>query len=313
MKNPPWRAIFLIVDEASMLDLALSNHLLKAIPPGMHLLLVGDVDQLPSVGAGNVLNDIIQAIEMTRLPLSMAVVRLQTIFRQSANSFIIANAHRINQGVMPEISNDPVGDFFLFKTDDPERAAQLCVELVQTRIPQRFAILPQDIQVLSPMHRGIVGVAALNQALQASLNPPAPGRAQRQMGSRVYRLGDRVMQIRNNYDKDVYNGDMGTISALDLEMQKVTVIMDGRAVSYDFLEAGRTGARLCHQRAQESGIGVSGCRYPHAYQPLHDATAQLAVYRCKPGATPGRPGRSAEGDCHGRAQQQSHRALYRFV
>ncbi len=137
---------------------------------------------------------------------------------------------------MPTIDNDRASDFFLFKTDEPERAAQLCVELVQTRIPRRFGIPPGDIQLLTPMHRGVVGVAALNEALQAALNPPLPNKPQRQLGSRIYRLGDRVMQIRNNYDKDVYNGDMGVISGLDLEMQKLTVIMDGRAVLYDFLE-----------------------------------------------------------------------------
>jgi exodeoxyribonuclease V alpha subunit len=257
----PLEGDLLIVDEASMLDLILTNHLLKAISPGMHLLLVGDVDQLPSVGAGNVLKDIIAAIEgrdseiqrfrdsvslarpqSPNLPISQSpntqatVIRLQTIFRQAADSFIITNAHRINQGEMPTIDNETATDFFLFRTDEPERAAQLCVELVQSRIPKRFAIPPTDIQVLSPMHRGIIGVGALNEALQTGLNPAAPQKPEKRVGNRVYRIGDRVMQIRNNYDKDVYNGDMGAIQALDLEMQKVTVNIDGRAVVYDFLE-----------------------------------------------------------------------------
>ncbi len=257
----PLEGDLLIVDEASMLDLLLTNHLLKAIPPGMHLLLVGDVDQLPSVGAGNVLKDIIAAIEgrdseiqrlrdsvslahpqSLNLPISQSpntqatVIRLQTIFRQAADSFIITNAHRINQGEMPTVDNETATDFFLFRTDEPERAAQLCVELVQSRIPKRFAIPSTDIQVLSPMHRGIIGVGALNEALQTGLNPAAPQKPEKRVGNRVYRIGDRVMQIRNNYDKDVYNGDMGAIQALDLEMQKVTVNIDGRAVVYDFLE-----------------------------------------------------------------------------
>ena len=257
----PLEGDLLIVDEASMLDLILTNHLLKAVPPGMHLLLVGDVDQLPSVGAGNVLKDIIAAIEeseveiersrnlapQTRaqslnLPISQSpntkatVIRLQTIFRQAADSFIITNAHRINQGEMPTIDNETATDFFLFRTEEPERAAQLCVELVQNRIPKRFAIPSQDIQVLSPMHRGIIGVGALNEALQTGLNPATPQKPEKRVGNRVYRLGDRVMQIRNNYDKDVYNGDMGAIQAMDLEMQKVTVNIDGRAIVYDFLE-----------------------------------------------------------------------------
>lgn len=237
----PLEGDLLIVDESSMLDLVLTNHLLKAVPPGMHLLLVGDVDQLPSVGAGNVLKDIIGAIDDFHAQgapsaRETAVVRLQTIFRQAADSFIITNAHRINRGEMPEMTNAGEIDFYLFKTDDPERAAQLCIELVQDRIPRRFAIPSEDIQVLSPMHRGVAGVAALNDALQNALNPPNPRHPQRVLGNRVYRVGDRVMQIRNNYDKDVYNGDMGVIRDLDLEMQKLTVIMDGRAVDYDFLE-----------------------------------------------------------------------------
>jgi exodeoxyribonuclease V alpha subunit len=237
----PLEGDLLIIDESSMLDLVLTNHLLRAIPPGMHLLLVGDVDQLPSVGAGNVLKDVIGAVDELHqmnhpLAAQAAVVRLQTIFRQAADSFIITNAHRINRGEMPVMANQGNTDFYLFKTDEPERAAQLVVELVQERIPRRFAIPTQDIQVLSPMHRGVVGVGQLNDALQAALNPPASNAPQRQLGSRVFRAGDRVMQIRNNYDKDVYNGDMGVITAVDLEMQKLAVMMDGRVVPYDFLE-----------------------------------------------------------------------------
>jgi exodeoxyribonuclease V alpha subunit len=232
----PLEADLLVVDEASMLDLVLTNHLLKAVPPGMQVLLVGDVDQLPSVGAGNVLKDVIAALEAIHLPDRGSVVRLQTIFRQAADSYIVANAHRINAGQLPQMDNRTAADFFLFKTDEPERAAQLCVELVQTRIPRRFAIPSGDIQVLSPMHRGAAGVTNLNAAIQAAINPPAIGKPERPFGSRLYRVGDRVMQLRNNYDKEVYNGDMGVITAMDLEMQQLTVMMDGRAVSYDFVE-----------------------------------------------------------------------------
>ncbi len=236
----PLECDLLIVDEASMLDLVLTHHLLKAVPPGAHLLLVGDVDQLPSVGAGNVLKDVIAAIEgqegtAAALP-SAAVVRLETIFRQAEGSYIITNAHRINQGQMPVVENERAVDFFLFRTEDPERAAQLCVELVTTRIPRRFAIPSQDIQVLTPMHRGAAGVAALNERLQAAVNPPALHKLERLVGSRVFRAGDRVMQVRNNYDKDVYNGDMGTIRHLDNEQQKAVVEFDGRGVGYDYLE-----------------------------------------------------------------------------
>jgi len=239
----PLEGDLLIVDEASMLDTVLMNSLLKAVAPGMHLLLVGDVDQLPSVGPGSVLRDVIAAIEgddagdpHRGLGAAAAVIRLRTIFRQEAGSFIITNAHRINAGEMPLLDNKQAEDFFVFTTDDAERAAQLCIELVTERIPRRFAIPPEEIQLLSPMHRGVVGVSALNEALQAALNPPAANKPQKSIGSRAYRVGDRVMQIRNNYDKDVYNGDMGRITGMDLELHQVTVTFDGRPLPYDFLE-----------------------------------------------------------------------------
>lgn len=242
----PLSGDLLIVDEASMLDLVLTNHLLKAIPPAMSLLLVGDVDQLPSVGPGNVLKDIIAAITGARDSnpdwSRATVVRLETIFRQAAGSYIVKNAHGINRGEMPFFAQKAPAetptaeDFFLFSTEEPERAAQLCVELVQERIPRRFGIPPQEIQVLSPMHRGAAGVASLNYALQQALNPARPDSAERSLGSRFFRAGDRVMQVRNNYDKDVYNGDMGYITAIDLIEQRVLVEIDNRAVAYDFLE-----------------------------------------------------------------------------
>lgn len=257
----PLEADLIIVDEASMLDLLLTNHLLKAIPPGAHLLLVGDVDQLPSVGAGSVLEDVIAAIEQRsgvrgqgpgargqesgssrstdtcHLPLdSCSVVRLDTIFRQPEGSYIITNAHRINRGEMPILDNKTALDFFLFREEEPAAAADLVVALTQERIPRKFGLRPEQIQILSPMHRGEVGVAALNARLQAALNPPAPGKTERTIGGRVFRTGDRVMQIRNNYDKDVFNGDMGQVIRIDLEAQVVEVRMDDRPVRYDFLE-----------------------------------------------------------------------------
>jgi exodeoxyribonuclease V alpha subunit len=238
-----------IIDEASMLDLLLTNHLLKAIPPGAHLLLVGDVDQLPSVGAGSVLRDIITAIESheagsrkpdQRLPpdSGAAVVRLDTIFRQPEGSYIISNAHRINRGQMPVLDNHHALDFFLFREEDPQRAAQVIVELVQDRIPRRFGLAPDLIQVLSPMHRGEVGVSALNMRLQAALNPPLPNVTERVVAGRILRTGDRVLQIRNNYEKEVFNGDIGRITGIDMEDQVVAVRMDDtlRTVHYDFVE-----------------------------------------------------------------------------
>ena len=228
-ESNPLEADMIIVDEASMLDVLLTNHLLKAIPPGAHLLLVGDVDQLPSVGAGNVLRDIIRSGVVP-------VVTLRQIFRQEEGSYIIVNAHRINRGQMPIIDNKNAQDFFLFKVDDPEAAADLIVEIVKERIPRRFDLSPDEVQVLSPMHRGPVGVGNLNLRLQEALNPPAPNKPERRVGERVFRVGDRVMQIRNNYDKDVYNGDLGRIVRINMEMQEVWVDMDGRQIRYDFLE-----------------------------------------------------------------------------
>ena len=235
-----------------MLDLLLTNSLLKAVPPGMSLLLVGDVDQLPSVGAGNVLGDVIAAIEEGGGDAAQtgeaavwgeaAVVRLERIFRQAAGSYIVENAHRINRGQMPVLTQSAAHgeaaavDFFLFRTEEPERASELCVELLQERIPRRFGIAAEEIQVLSPMHRGPAGVGALNEALQGALNPPRDERAERALGSRVFRVGDRVMQVRNNYDKDVFNGDMGYIKGVDGVEQRLVVEFDGRLVPYDFLD-----------------------------------------------------------------------------
>ena len=224
-----------IVDEASMLDLLLTNHLLKAIPPTSHLLLIGDVDQLPSVGAGNVLRDVIDSGVAV-------VVRLEEIFRQEEGSWIIRNAHRINQGQMPVFAKE-AKDFFLFSKDDPEKAADLLIDIVQRRIPRKFGYDPvEDIQVLSPMYRGPVGVSSLNTCLQEALNPPGPGKLERRFGGRVFRLGDKVMQIRNNYDKEVFNGDIGRVVGLDPVEQLLTVRVDERAdhsrsgVVYDFGE-----------------------------------------------------------------------------
>ncbi len=228
-EDNPLQTEMLIVDEASMIDVLLMNHLLKAVPPGAHLLLVGDVDQLPSVGAGSVLRDIIRSGVVP-------VVTLKEIFRQPEGSYIIINAHRVNKGLMPIIDNQSARDFFLFKVDDPERAADLVVDIVQNRIPRRFGLQPKEIQVLSPMHRGPVGVGNLNLRLQEALNPPHPKKPERRVGGRLFRLGDKVMEIRNNYDKEVYNGDWGHIVRLNVEMQEIVVDFEGRRVPYGFLE-----------------------------------------------------------------------------
>lgn len=230
-RNPdnPLEADVLIVDEVSMIDLVLMNNLLKAVGPQTHLLLVGDADQLPSVGAGNVLRDLLACG-------SIPTVRLEVIFRQAQNSTIITNAHRINRGEMPIFPEDKT-DFYFFGKAEPEEVAPLIVDIIANRVPKKFGVDPvRDIQLLSPMHRGSVGVGNLNQLLQAELNPPNPAVAQYQSGSRLYRVGDKVLQLRNNYDKDVFNGDIGLIEAIDLEMGEAVIRFDDHAVTYDMSE-----------------------------------------------------------------------------
>ena len=218
---------FLVVDEASMLDLLLTNNLLKAVRLGTHVLFVGDVDQLPSVGAGDVLRDMIASGVAP-------VTRLTTIFRQAADSKIITNAHLINQGKLPQFSQGS-GDFFLFSAEDALGAADWVLSIVTERIPQKFGFDPvRDIQVLSPIYRGPAGVTAMNERLQESLNPPAASKPERKLFGTIFRVGDKVMQTQNNYDKDVYNGDIGFIRSIDMIEQRLTVDFYGRSVSYDW-------------------------------------------------------------------------------
>ena len=216
----------LIVDECSMIDILLMNNLLKAVPVGMRLVFVGDIDQLPSVGAGNVLRDI---IDSQRIP----VVRLVRIFRQAQKSRIVMNAHTINQGRFPDTSNGRDTDFFFMREDDPERAAETIVRLVKERLPRAYRESPDRIQVLTPMQRGVVGAANLNLLLQQALNPSGPSLGR---GGYTYRQGDRVMQLRNNYAKDVFNGDQGYIREVDTEDRMLTVDFDGKKVEYDVTE-----------------------------------------------------------------------------
>ena len=216
----------LIVDECSMIDILLMNNLLKAVPVGMRLVFVGDIDQLPSVGAGNVLRDI---IDSQRIP----VVRLVRIFRQAQKSRIVMNAHTINQGRFPDTSNGRDTDFFFMREDDPERAAETIVRLVKERLPRAYRESPDRIQVLTPMQRGVVGAANLNLLLQQALNPSGPSLNR---GGYTYRQGDRVMQQRNNYDKDVFNGDLGYIREVDTEERTLKVDFDGKWVEYDVTE-----------------------------------------------------------------------------
>ena len=221
----PLACEWLILDEVSMVDCPLMYHLLKALPSDSSLVLVGDADQLPSVGPGRVLNDIVRS---GRVP----VVELDQIFRQAEASEIVVNAHRINGGLMPVQREE--GDFYFIEQEDPEEVVRLVLKLCRQRIPGRFGLDPvDDIQVLSPMHRGPAGVSNLNRVLQDALNP---GSGELAYGDRRFRPGDKVMQIRNNYDKEVFNGDIGRVVSIDTDARSLVAGYEGRRVRYESTE-----------------------------------------------------------------------------
>jgi len=227
--DSPLDCDLLIIDEVSMIDTLLMHHLLKAIPSQATFVLVGDVNQLPSVGAGNVLKDIIES-------KAVPVVELNEIFRQAKESLIIVNAHMINEGKMPNLrsSQDKLDDFYFIEQEDPQKVMELIITLVKERIPKRFGFNAiDDIQVLTPMHRGIVGASNLNMELQKAMNPGDEG--VNRFG-RLYKVNDKVMQISNNYDKEVYNGDIGRIVSIDEEAQEIAVSIDDREITYDYSE-----------------------------------------------------------------------------
>ncbi|GAA2397228.1 ATP-dependent RecD-like DNA helicase [Streptomyces glaucosporus] len=232
-RDRPLDADLVVVDEASMLDLLLANKLIKAVPPGAHLLLVGDVDQLPSVGAGEVLRDLLA--EGGPVP----AVRLTRIFRQAQQSGVVTNAHRINSGVPPITQG--LSDFFLFVEEDTEEAGRLTVDVATRRIPARFGLDPRrDVQVLTPMHRGPAGAGTLNGLLQQAITPARPDLPEKRFGGRVFRVGDKVTQVRNNYEKGangVFNGTVGVVTSLSPEEQRLTVRTDeDEEIAYDFDE-----------------------------------------------------------------------------
>ena len=216
----------LIVDECSMIDIVLMNSLMKAIPSSMRMVFVGDIDQLPSVGAGNVLRDL---IESDIIP----VIRLTRIFRQAQSSRIVMSAHAINQGQFPDTSNGQQTDFFFIQQENPETVAQEIVNLVKNRLPKAYHQKVSNIQVLTPMQRGVVGAAQLNLALQQALNP---SQVALNRGGYSFRQGDRVMQLRNNYDKEVFNGDLGYVESVDVEERTLWVNFDERLVEYEVSE-----------------------------------------------------------------------------
>ncbi|MBN1516487.1 ATP-dependent RecD-like DNA helicase [Candidatus Sumerlaeota bacterium] len=256
--NHPLKCHLLIVDESSMLDAPLAFHLLQALESGASLLLAGDVDQLPSVGPGNVLGDLIASGQVP-------VVRLETVFRQARASRIIVNAHRIHEGKMPFLDNEPGHgklDFYFTDKSDPAEIKRAIIELVKTRIPRKFKFNARDdVQVITPMHRGELGTLAFNQELQAALNGK---REPLIRGGRVFAVGDKVMQLRNNYDRDVYNGDIGNISLIDETEQTVWVDFYGRRVPYEYGELDEL------QLAYAITVHKSqGSEYPAVVIPIH--------------------------------------------
>ncbi|MEE8282819.1 MAG: ATP-dependent RecD-like DNA helicase [candidate division NC10 bacterium] len=223
----PLEVDLLVVDEASMIDLILMDHLLKALPPMAAFILLGDADQLPSVGPGSLLHDLIASA-------SLPVVQLTEIFRQAKESQIVVNAHRVNRGELPHLPQFGMTDFAFIELNDPEAIRDRVRTLVSEDIPRRFGLDPlQDIQVITPMNRGPLGVATLNQDLRAALNPH--GEASNEGGRQLW-VGDRVMQVRNNYDKEVYNGDLGWIVRIDRDEQELRVRFDQGEVVYDWSE-----------------------------------------------------------------------------
>ncbi|MCY4072863.1 MAG: ATP-dependent RecD-like DNA helicase [Chloroflexi bacterium] len=254
-EDNPLPVDMVVIDEASMLDLQLTHSLLRALPASAHLLLVGDVDQLPSVGAGNVLRDVIESG-------IASVTRLDQIFRQDDDSHIVSNAHRINEGLEPYTGNDSK-DFFFFNIAEPDAAADILVDIVRTRIPKRWGLDPvRDIQVISPMYRSLIGVDNLNNRLQGELNDN-PRMASVKLGGRVFRVGDKVMQTRNNYEKDVFNGDIGFIDSIDDDDNSLEIVMDGSYVAYDYSETDDLMHAYCISTHRSQGS-----EYPAVVMPV---------------------------------------------
>ncbi|MEE9171805.1 MAG: ATP-dependent RecD-like DNA helicase [candidate division NC10 bacterium] len=251
----PLETDLLVVDEASMIDLILMNHLLKALPPMAALLLVGDADQLPPVGPGSLLHDLIAST-------SVPVMRLTEIFRQAKESHIVVNAHRVNRGEMPHLPEFGTADFAFIEHNDPEAVRDRVRTLVTTEIPRRYGLDPlQDIQVITPMNRGSLGVATLNQDLQAALNPDGEAIVG---GGRHLRVGDRVMQVRNNYDKEVYNGDLGRIVRIDREEHQLWVRFEQGEVVYAWSELDELNLAYAISVHKSQGS-----EYPAVVCPLH--------------------------------------------
>lgn len=255
-EDAPLECDLLVVDESSMIDVPLASQLLRAVGSASAVIFVGDVDQLPPVGPGQFLADLIAS-------RSVPVVQLSEVFRQAGNSRIVRAAHQINQGLVPSLPvKGEESDFYMVSAEEPETIAQTVVDLVKSRLPRRFGLDPiRDIQVLCPMNRGITGARGLNQMLQDALNPPGAASVDR-FGYR-FGIGDKVMQIQNNYDKDVFNGDIGFVTGLDADEQELAVTFDGHTTSYPYGELDELV--LCYATTIHKS---QGSEYPAVVIPL---------------------------------------------
>ena len=288
----PLRCHLVVIDEVSMVDMVLMSQLLRAIPDNAAVLLVGDVDQLPSVGPGAVLADI---ISFERIP----TVTLTEIFRQAATSQIIVNAHRINQGQFPVMREDGQSDFYVIPADSPEDIQAKLLRVVTERIPQRFGLHPiRDVQILTPMNRGSLGARALNAVLQQALNPEATPKVTR--FGWTYAPGDKVIQTVNNYEKDVYNGDIGQVAQVDMEEGQVAIDFDGRVVTYDVGELDEVALAYAATVHKSQGSEYPVVVHASRDAALSHAGTESALYGSHAGETVGGGDRTApcHGDCH---------------
>ena len=322
----PLEADLVIVDEASMIDTVLGFHLVSALPPAAQLVLVGDVDQLPSVGPGSVLSDMIRSE-------AVQVVRLSEIFRQARESRIVANAHRVNQGEMPiwtgaasRAGDEDCGDqdaadapsapgsredFFFIERRDPEDVLRTLATLVTERIPESFGLDPfEDIQVLTPMNRGLLGVENVNATLRELLNPPSGSLREVGRGGTSFRIGDKVMQIRNNYELEIFNGDVGRVVGIDEDEEQLRCRFDDPADRHPLRQPGRAGPRLRLLDPQVPGQRVPGGGRADPHPALRHAGAQSALHRVDPGQAAGGPGGRPEGPGDRGAQPSDPPAPY---
>jgi exodeoxyribonuclease V alpha subunit len=257
-RDNPLETDLLVVDEMSMVDLVLMNQLLRAVPPSACVVLVGDVDQLPSVGAGAVLADLIGSG-------IIAVARLTEVHRQAKESWIVRAAHAVNRGDEPESAPAGQGDFFFVEANEPPAAIARIVQLVKERIPAKFGLDPfRDVQILTPQVKTDLGVINLNKELQQALNPPRPGAAEIRKFDTTLRVGDKVLQIRNNYQREVFNGDIGRVAKIDLVDQVMVVDFEGRKVDYEFSELDEL--QLAYACTIHKG---QGSEYPAVVIPVH--------------------------------------------